>query len=174
VTLPIPSEMTATVGQILTAAQWNSNVRDGINYLLNPPIFLGYQATGQAFTSGVFTSAALDTEIIDTYNGHSTTTNNSRYTAQVAGWYLGLGQFAFPSNTTGARASRFTVNGASPTPLNEKEISPNSGGQHLDQTLGLFFLNVGDYLELQPWQNSGSTLTALAGDTWMAALWVHQ
>lgn len=86
--LAVPTPASEVAGNLITGALWNANVYNGLTFLLNPPIFLGYQASGQGFTSGTGTAVTMDSEILDTYGGHSTTTNTSRYTAQVAGTYL--------------------------------------------------------------------------------------
>lgn len=173
-TLPIPSEMTAAVGQVLTAAAWNTMVRDAVNYLLNPPIFIGYQSVSQSLATSSFTSVSLDAEVVDPYGGHSTTTNNSRYISQIAGWYLLLGQVNYPSNATGLRANRFAINGAATTaPLNEVELGTNPSGAAIVPNFALQFLNVGDYAELQAFQNSGGALSLSSNNSFFAALWVH-
>lgn len=171
--LPVPSEMTAAVGGILTAAQWNSNVRDAVDFLANPPLFIGYGSTPQAVATSVFVDVALDTNVVDTYGGHSTTSNNSRYVAQVAGYYDLVGQIGYPSNGTGVRSARFYVNGAVPTlePLFQIPASA-SGGTDM-QVSGCVYLNAGDYVELEAWQNSGSSLSLSASVSWLTVRWVH-
>lgn len=172
-TLPVPTEMTAVVGNILTAAQWNSNVRDGVNFLANPPLFIGYQSAAQSIPNSAFTAISLDTEVADTYGGHSTTTNNSRYVAQVAGWYLGIGQVALAGNASGLRSPALYVNGAAALPQMQAEIAPNGGSTTIVQAVGITYLNVGDYIEVRIDQTSGGALNTVANVSFLAALWVH-
>jgi hypothetical protein len=73
----LPSFRTWTAGEIVTAAYMNSNVRDAGNFFLSWPVFEGRQAVAQSFTSGAPTALLIDTEDIDTDNGHSTVTNTS-------------------------------------------------------------------------------------------------
>lgn len=170
-TLPVPSEMTGTVGQILTAAEWNANVRDGINFLLNRPLFVGYQATAQSVPSSTVTPFAFDTTVVDSYSGHSNTTNNSRYTAQVAGWYRVYGITGWGSNSSGSRAAWVTVNG-SVLGYSEQNAIP-SGGSTILSTSGLVYLNVGDYAQISGYQSSGSSLSTNAGSSSMTVEWIH-
>lgn len=172
-TLPIPNEMTAAVGQILTAAQWNSNVRDGIKYLVNPPIFVGKQTVGQVVATSTNANVALDSETVDSYNGHSTVTNNDRYTAQVAGWYLVIGMINYPTNATGRRANQFEVNGTV-VQTAEGTVNPNASTGNLNAAL--LFLNVGDWVGMVAFQSSGGNLTLTTStptQSFMACLWVH-
>lgn len=172
-TLPIPNEMTATVGQILTAAQWNSNVRDGIRYLANPPIFIGTQSVAQSFATSTFGAVTFDAETVDSYNGHSTTTNNSRYVAQVAGWYLVVAQVGTVANTAGFRAPGLFINGVAPATIIQPQMSPSQSGNTIMQVAGLVFLNVNDYVEVRMDQSSGGALSSYAPGCFMGCLWVH-
>ena len=79
--LPVPIPAAEVPGNFITGALWNANVFNGLTFLLNPPLFAGYQTTGQSIPSGQSPVAiTMDTETIDTYGGHSTTTNASRFT----------------------------------------------------------------------------------------------
>jgi hypothetical protein len=92
----MPVTTTFSVGQILTASE--------MTLLASPPLFVGYQNTSQPLASGAWTKIVIDTNVVDTYNGHSVITNPSRYTAQVAGWYQITGGCAFGINASGQRA----------------------------------------------------------------------
>jgi hypothetical protein len=174
VTLPVPTQDTFTVGEKLTAALMNKDVRDSVNYLVNRPIALVYQNVAQSIPNGTtFTAVTFDSSIIDTYNGHSNSTNNSRYTAQVAGWYDVLAQIGCPSNATGIRAALIQVNGATPTANPEVEFSPTSGGGTLFQIGAFVFLNVGDYVQVELEQTSGAAMSLLTALTWMRVRWEH-
>lgn len=161
----VPSEVTAVAGSVLTAAMWNSNVRDGLNFILSPPFAVLRQTVAQSLaTSGSWTSILLDTEDIDRDNGHSTSSNTSRYTSQTAGWYDCDGYAATAANSTNARGTRLAVNGnasrgrATFGPATASDIW---GGP----CVGSVYLNVGDYVEVQAFQNTGGALnTAVPGD----------
>lgn len=176
--LPIPSEMTATVGQILTAAEWNSNVRDGINYLLNPPLFVGVQSTVQSVASGAWGWLTIDTTTVDTYSGHSNATNNMRYTAQVAGWYEVTVGVSWASSGTGIRSVGVGVNSTTPIAASIESMYPGTAGYDpVCQTTYTVFLNVGDYVQGLVEQTSGAALStnqSASGASFLAVRWVHQ
>lgn len=175
--MPVPAQV--ATGNFMTAALWNANIYNGMNFLLNPPIFSGYQVGAQSIAANSWTSLAVDTTIVDSYGGHSNTTNNSRYTAQVAGWYACSGIISFLSNSTGFRAGRFLVN-ATVGIATDTYVQPNAYGG--SQTIyGVptrqLYLNAGDYVELQCWHNSGGALSTSTGaaETTSAfdVRWVH-
>ena len=154
----VPSEMTAVAGSILTAAQWNSNVRDAVNFLITPPLFIGYQTVTQSIANAAFVPVLFDTEIIDSDGGHSTATNTSRYTAQTPGYYQPGGGPSLVANSTGVRWTRWAVNG---TPVIGSQFSATAvQGQPHELPMRSFpiYLNVGDYLEMFVQQTSGAAL----------------
>lgn len=172
-TLPVPSQRTWAVGDIVTAAEMNANVRDAVNFLANPPVFLGKQTVGQAIATSTNVNVTLDTEVVDTYSGHSTTTNTDRYTAQVAGYYLCIGSINYPTNATGRRANQFEVNG---TVVQTAEVAVNPNAGTGDLNVALLFLNVGDWVGMVAFQSSGASLTLTTSSptqSFMACLWVH-
>lgn len=155
----IPAPITWVTGQVVTAAQLNSNIRDAINFLISPPLFVGRQASAtQSTTSGSWTSILLDTEEIDRDNGHSTTTNTSRYTAQTGGYYNVNAIVAWNSNSTGARATRLAVNGSA---VAGRAVAWQAAASLItaSEISAPVFLNVGDYVEMQGNQVSGGALS---------------
>jgi hypothetical protein len=154
----IPSVPTEVPGNFNTSALWNANILGGLNYLFAPVRFKGYASTGQSFTSTT-TSAVLtlDTEIVDSDGGHSTTTNTSRYTAQTAGLYIVTGSVCFASNATGTRTLQVFLNGVGVTGSAVQSAASGSNGTSVF-TATMVQMAVGDYVELAAWQNSGSTL----------------
>ena len=78
---------------------------------------------------------------------------------QVAGWYRldGLGVFA--QNTTGIRGTKFTKNGSTTIIGSENVISANVAFVAITPTLAWVQASVGDYVELQVYQNSGAALS---------------
>jgi hypothetical protein len=170
--LALPQQRTWTVSDLETAALFNSNIRDAVNFCLNPPLFLGYQASAQSVGNLVFTPVAIDTNLIDTYNGHSIVTNNPRYVAQIAGYYRLDLRIAFTGGTgrilLGYGINNTTIVGETISALS----SPSSGANFTDEV----FLNVGDYVQMIVNQNSGGTLVVNTGaprGTQMGVTWVH-
>jgi hypothetical protein len=157
----IPVEMTAVAGAILTAAEWNTNVRDGINFFLTPPLTI----LAQAITAGIFgisgswATMIWDAEIIDRDGMHSMTTNASRLTAQTAGYYDVQGVITYVSNATGARGVRLQINGSN-SQGRASACQAANGLWHGQPIASVVFLNIGDYLEMQGVQVSGGSLNA--------------
>lgn len=158
----IPSEITWTTNQIVTAAQLNANLRDAINFIITPPLAILRQTVAQTVGNATAVPILFDTEDIDRDNGHSTTTNTSRYTAQTAGYYHIDAIIAWTANATGPRWSQINVNGVAangritflpPTATSIAELPVS----------GTVFLNVGDYAEIYGRQDSGGNLNTTVG-----------
>lgn len=176
----VPVFPTEIPGNFITSALFGSTVGalgawstgSGTN---GPPRFQGYSTSSQAIANGVnFISCTLDTEIFDSDGGHSTVTNTSRYTVQVAGTYLLVASVGYPINSTGNRAVRVGING-----------SGAQGGQSVTSAFATNSwygiattaapLNVGDFVECQTWQNSGGSLSTNGGvaiGPTLTCLWV--
>jgi hypothetical protein len=133
------------------------------NFQLNRPQFSIYQGVSQTFTTATFAAVTFDSSLVDTYNGHSNSTNNSRYTAQVAGSYLIAGGTGWASNATGGRGGSFYKNGA--TPIGASTVVGAVSGvlTIAPLTAALVQLNVGDYVELWGYQSSGGNLATVGG-----------
>jgi hypothetical protein len=171
----IPSTRLFTAGEVETGAYLNSAVTNLGNFMLGKPIAYLRQTAAQTLTTATNTLLTFDTEDIDRDNGHSTTTNTSRYTAQTAGWYFITGAASFVGNATGTRVARFLINGT----------ALNAGGNITSATLNtntcvapisnFVYLNVGDYLEIQVQQSSGANLNTYVTapyQSFMSVIWV--
>ena len=174
--LAVPVPRTFSVSETETAAYMNT-IRDGLNFLLAEPLLVVTQTTTQTLTTAVWASLNFDVSIVDTYGMHSNVTNNSRATAIVAGWYVPTGCAVIANNTTGVRGARFAKNG---TAIQGTAILSNaSSGTSVSSVAAVsfpVFLNVGVYLEIQGFQNSGGNLNTAAGsdlDSSFTVRWYH-
>ncbi|MFI5831094.1 hypothetical protein ACIA6C_28235 [Streptomyces sp. NPDC051578] len=172
--LAAPTPAQVVPGQYITGALWNANVYNGLTFLANAPFFIGQQQVVQSVANGTWAVLTFDSEIIDTYGGHSTVSNTSRYTCQVAGWYRVGGRAAFATNGTGSRGARVHVNGAfiqgAANLLGAGTLNGIVEVSHLLQ------LAVGDYVEIAGGQNCGAALsTAFANEaaSMMYVIWEH-
>lgn len=156
----LPSFRTWVTGEIVTAAELNSNVRDAGNFFLSWPVFEGRQTVAQSLTNNTSTPITLDTEDIDTDNGHSTVTNTSRYVGATAGRFEVCGKVGFASNATGTRVAWLAKNG---TAINGSgtQVSAAAGGAvtllptpRMTVTLN----GTTDYVEVLGVQTSGGAL----------------
>lgn len=111
----------------------------------------------------------------DNWGGHSNVTNNTRYTVQVAGTYRVSACITWTSNATGTRACDIQRNGV--------RVSSNSSGASFVEAVAGFLsvqvpamnvvCNVGDYLEIGAFQNSGASLNTVAGACYMSVEFLH-
>jgi hypothetical protein len=173
--LPVPIPRTFSVSEVEVGAYLNS-VRDALNFLVNVPAAFVTQSATQNLTSSTFTALTFDQSVFDSYGGHSNVTNNSRYTAQVAGWYIVFGCSCFAANTTGQRGAAVAKNGTriqgaagfiqTTSALSPAPASPPT----------IVFLAVGDYVEIQAYQNGANPLATASGadlDSSMTVVWIH-
>lgn len=163
--LPIPVPATEEPGVSIASTLWNSQIRDGLGFLLTEPVFMGTQTSSQNVPSGAWTAININTEQIDTYGGHDTVTNNSRYTAPIAGWYSVCGVTCWSANSTGTRASRIHVNGTVIQGSSQMYAPNPSNTTGVATPLRVVYLNVGDYVEVAGWNSSGLGLPGLATGT---------
>lgn len=77
-----------------------TEIVDTVSFLLNPPMIKVHQTSAQSVPDSTWTAVSWNVEDIDPYNFHSTTTNPTRVTPTVAGWYRGWYSFGFVEGTT--------------------------------------------------------------------------
>lgn len=170
----VPTTLTAVVNAKLTAAQWNTYVRDAVGFFINVPRVYAYQGTTTTtLTTAVAATLALDTELYDTDTIHSLVTNTSRLTIVTAGLYEITCSVGFASNATGYRNVIVLKNGAIALARSQQGPSPTANNTAI-QCTARENLIVGDYLEIQATQASGGNLATVLGRdyTWLAAEWI--
>lgn len=171
--LAIPTLTAPTVSNYDTGAWWNANVRDMLTYGLNPPIFCGTQTTTQSVSNNAWTALAFDTEQADTYGGHLTTSNTSRYVAQVAGWYTVCGVSVWGANATGSRGARLHINGSVIQGSSQLIATVTTGSlTGVCTPVRAIQLAVGDYVEVAGYQSSGGALSTGVATELASALFV--
>jgi hypothetical protein len=172
----VPTYRTWVVGELVTASFMNTNVRDSGNFLTAFPLFEGRQTVAQAIANVTNTPVNLDTEDIDSDNGHSTVTNTSRYTLATAGWWRISGGVGMTANGTGARQISILKNGGV-NPGSAQWLAPGavtfSGAARSKCISGI----VGDFFEIAIFQNSTIALNTVVvssdGQSNMSAQWVR-
>lgn len=161
-----PSVATVAAGQKLTAALWNAQVYGDSNFWVNKkPLCIAYDTAAPSIPSSGLNSFALAAEFIDTDGMHSTTTNTGRITIQTAGWYKVWGNVAWNSNVTGTRGGIIRQNGTINVEPTYTQIAATNFNTTVRLNEGWVQCVVGDYFEIQAYQNSGVALnlTTTAG-----------
>jgi len=182
----VPTIASESPGNFITGALWNAQVGGIMQWLIGSgsnglPMFFGYQGTAQSIGSGTTGAAiTIDTEVIDTDGGHSTVSNTSRYTCQVAGYYLVWGCVSWVTNATEERITYYQKNGAVIVGGSSVQANPvtSSHATVIPGTIMILPMSVGDYFEVWGSQVSGSSLNTQADATQgknssMLCVWLH-
>lgn len=170
-----PVVLTGPSAGALATAAFADNIALDVNYLLNPPAFSGYQTTISATTNNAWTTISIDTNVYDTYSGHSTTVNNTRYVAKVAGLYLIVARVGFAFNGTGTRGAAVQYNGVAVAFTNDLVFSPPSPSPSttIVEVVAIQQMAVNDYIEIAGFQSSGGSLNTATGASSAKAVWIH-
>lgn len=172
--LPVPVLATEVPGNFWTAALYTSNVYNLGTFLLNLPLFKGYQSAAQSIPNSTTTAIAIDTTAIDTYGGHSNVTNNSRYTAMVAGYYLVIANAGYAANASGNRLVEIHQNGGGALNIAQGVgLGPTTSNNGVVSTATIAFLNSGDYIEAFAYQTSGGALNTYPSQSGLQVIWLH-
>lgn len=157
----VPAPRTWTVGELLTASKLNTDLRDGLNFLLTPPLTILTRSVSQSFANNAIDPVTWPVEVVDRDGGHSTSSNTSRYTAATAGYYTLHAFIEWDvTSTTGFRRIMFRTNGATFTHQDSRSSPPTRPIPHLS---GIVFLAVNDYVEVTGDQSGGTTIGVFQG-----------
>lgn len=157
-----------------TAAQFNTHLRDNLEFLAGPDRAYAYRSSDQTIATASWDVISMGAENYDTNGLHSNSTNPSRITAAVAGLYLVTAQVNFAGSSTGDRrlqirknAGGTQANGTLWGQDNRRATASNNTVSNLSAQVPLA---AGDYVELFVYQDSGGNLAANGGQdmTWMS------
>jgi hypothetical protein len=158
----IPATRTWAVGEIVTAARLNLELRDALDFLLNPPACHVSDGTGVSLVNSTATLMAWDSEQFDTDGMHSTVTNNSRITFVTAGTYCVKINLSVP----GATYTVFTINArlnSAGSSSGGTSLRSESYDDHSMQNVGTWVWErafaANDYIEFFVTQTSGANRT---------------
>lgn len=172
-TRTVPVSSTQNAGGLITGALWNAGPAASNTFLTAVPTLEVYQASVQTITNATWTAISQDSTILDTDGQHSNSVNNSRFICQVVGWYSASGAVGFASNSTGSRGAGIYKNG-SPLTQASGVITAASNANHVAVAGELLVsMNIGDYLELVGWQNSGGNLNTITTAQYASYLYVR-
>lgn len=173
--LAVPTPANEVPGNFITGALWNSNVYNGLTFLLNRPLCSVWQNAAQSIPNASNTPIQFDSTNLDTYGGHSNVTNSSRYTAQVPGWYWVYGNISYSTASAGIRTAAITKNGSTVS----GGFGSNNGNSAYYTTVSAavpVLMAVGDYVETVAYQSSGAALNSAVGSgqgSGMVVWWIH-
>ncbi|MER8030749.1 hypothetical protein ABTZ78_17520 [Streptomyces bauhiniae] len=164
----VPIIGSQAAGNYLTGALWNVSVKAMADWLLGAgtngvPRFRGYQTSVQALSDNTWTPLNFDSETFDSDNGHSTSSNTSRYVVQVPGTYAVLGHASFAANATGNRAARVNLNGVAIPGSFVKTLAATASHSSAVACGTQAVCVVGDYLEIHGLHTAGAALNTSAG-----------
>lgn len=156
-----------TNGQVLTA---DSTAATGMKWAAaaGGSTFSGVVvrlSSSQSTTNDAGTIINFDTEVIDTDNYHSTSSNTSRLTVPSgkAGKFVVGCSAVFANNGTGYRNISFRKNGTTYFNNISAQNVGGSGNAGVMVTM-VYDMAVGDYFEIDAYQNSGGSLNLLSGN----------
>jgi hypothetical protein len=159
-------------GHVVTAAEWNQNVVDNVLFLADPPrvkVTVGALSIPNATATGVTWSASS----WNTDSNWSHSTHPTRLTSNTAGYYQIDGQSLWNNTTnTGQRGVSLWQNGiGSGTMLDVETLVATTSGVNVPvHASAIAYLAVGDYVELDAYQDCGGSLSLVAG--WFQMRWV--
>ena len=143
-------------GAVATAA-WGDQLRDNDEWFAEPPSCRVYHSTTQNLSASTFTALNANSELWDSASMHSTSSQTSRITVGTAGKYLFTATVEFEANATNTRYARWLVSGSTTYPFGAVPAMTGVGVRLSGATV--LSLSAGAYVEVQAWQNSGSTIT---------------
>lgn len=173
-----PTEAQTFAGQILTNSFVLANWYNGLQFLLNKPIAFLYSSTssGQSITGESDVNFVNTT--VDTYSGHSNSTQPARYYFQVPGWYLVKGTVltASASNCYIGIGYSSTSGGTASLVVGSKNSSTTTAaGISTNCWAFVQATATGDYCTVRFEASSGSTLSAgPVNVSAMTVTWEHQ
>lgn len=170
-------------GQQISAAQYGKAVRDAIldldarvlvaeAFMNERPIVRLIQAAAQSINDNTHTALTFGTgaTVIDTHNFHSETTNNTRVTPNVPGWYEVSGSYATVAGADYlSLQGSIRLNGSNLAP--DARTGPNATSATRSTSAGPVLVpcnGTTDYIEIAGFQdNSANTArnTSISGST---------
>jgi hypothetical protein len=161
----IPVPRTWSDKEIPPYSTMNADVYNTASWLLQRPMCKVRQTTTQSIPNATFTAVLFQTEDIDTYNWHSSTTNTNRITPTFPGWYRGW----FSVGMSGATAGNFRlayVQKSASLGRSRRDQKPLAAGQNVSIRGVPFFLPMNgttDYFEVLTYQDSGAAMSLQVG-----------
>src|SRR5205823_2392809 len=151
-------------------------------YNFGPTRFRHPQSMAKIYHSGVqpvrpatYTTLSFDVDEVNTDGMHQRVANDSRLTARIGGNYLVGYSIQYPANNVGYRSGRILKNGAASV-ANLMSVPAVTGDHTTLSGQVILAVSAGDYVELQAYQTSESTLNVQAGSqgTWFSMVYLGE
>jgi hypothetical protein len=157
---------TAVAGDVLTAARWNSDVRDNTTSLFKPPACFIYRTSADTAQNATWLRPTFDAELYDTDSMHDLSTNTQRITFNTAGIYVISAGIYFENNSTsGERILCLSKNASNADPqtatagVNVGTQYINTGEAYMRMSLTTIHrFNVADFMTMHLFQNHGAAM----------------
>jgi hypothetical protein len=149
----------------------------GSDGLWVPLKFMGvrvYHSSTTTLSNSTITTINFNSERYDTDGFHDTVTNNSRLTATIDGYYIIAGNLTYDFHATGIRSNFILLNGTTYIAADSRRAPVQAGETSQINTGTIYFLNAGDYVEMQGFQNSGGNLNVQANTDYSPVFMMHR
>lgn len=171
----IPDPRTWNVGDLVAAADLNDEIRDMINWMVDPPrIKLGKSASQNNLTDQTVTKLTWNTEAFKVDITHSASSGD--ITVQTAGYYLVIANVEFSAeNSVGQRRVDIFINGFTATQNVFASGNTTPAGNVLIRmsVAGYQRALVGDVFNVGAYQSSGLNTTDITTNSNFAAIWME-
>jgi hypothetical protein len=158
-----------STGQVLTVA---GGVPTWATPASGTPTFVGCmlrKTADQNVLTSTYTAITFDSEVLDTDAFHDNSTNTERITipSGKGGKYLITATIHYAANANFTRRNLVTLNGAvgSGTTICDQRTGGFSAAPSEATFVGFYSLSAGDYIQLNAFQDSGTTVAALGFST---------
>jgi hypothetical protein len=148
---------------LLTYAEYGQSIFDVIDFLMNPPIVHVMAQGSTTIATGATVAISFNKVIVDTH-GFFNSSNPTRITPTIPGWYKGWGGVSFAPNATSNAGVRrmlvrhstdaFVMRRDSRAPVNTGDDAMYKGMRFIYKVNGTT-----EYLELHAFQDSGNSIT---------------
>ena len=157
----VPSTRVFTAGEVETGAYLNSAVTNLGNFMLGKPICEMYSTVATSIPANTITPIPFANEVIDRDNAHSTSTSTTVYQAQTAGWYFFSGVIHWAATAGTYRLSFFRIGSTTPVYGSYMQQAGTSQASVSTTSNMLYYMNVGDTIELVGLSGTATTLAAV-------------
>lgn len=171
----VPVSATRATSDKITASAWNAGPVASNAYLTYRPDFSN-TSTGSTITNNTLTAIPMSQvpANLDSDAGWSQLAN-TKYTCQVAGWYMICAIVGWHTSATGQRQTVIRKNGADIQCGTAIANTTSAGDNGVSSPTLLLQLAAGDYVEVWGLQNSGAGLgqsSSTLGTSCLNALWI--